>query len=204
MKKLRKGSFVRGAATLAMGTAIGQVVVLLAAPLMTRLYTPMELGALAVYAAILSTLVVIASLRYQLAIPLPKEESAAHHLLLLSLLIAIGVSVLTMGALFASKGAVASWTKSPAFERHFWMLPLSLLAASFYQSLNYWAIRNETFSLLAKTKVTQSAGMVGAQLGLGWAGAGPAGLFLGDAIGRAAGSGSLFLSVLRAKTVPAR
>lgn len=201
MKGFLQGKLFRGAATIAVGTAVGQMIVLLASPILTRLYTPEEIGALAVYAAILSTLVVVASLRYQLAIPLPEEEAVARDLLVLSLLIAVGFSLIVAAVLLPTRSLVATWTNADALEDYFWMLPLSLLGAGCYQALNYWAIRENRFALLARTRVTQSVGMVGTQVGLGLAGSGPAGLLFGDAIGRAAGSGSLFLSAFRSKAI---
>jgi len=70
-------------------------VVLLAAPLLTRLYSPDDFGVLTVYIGILSLLSVIASLRYELAIPLPEDEREVVALTLLSFLIVLMVAGLS-------------------------------------------------------------------------------------------------------------
>ena len=79
------GGFVRSVLTVASGSAAAQLLLSLALPVLARLYTPAEYGVLAVYSAILTVLVVVASLRYESAIRLPREESSAGSLLVLTL-----------------------------------------------------------------------------------------------------------------------
>ena len=45
------GAFARHVATLASGTAVGQLLLVLALPVLTRLYSPADYGALAVYSS---------------------------------------------------------------------------------------------------------------------------------------------------------
>ena len=100
------GGFARNVLTLASGTAVAQLLLALAVPVLARLYTPAEYGVLAVYSSTLTVLVVAASLRYETAIPLPREEFAAASLL-----------ALTLGILLAT-GAVVSllvWLGGVAF-----------------------------------------------------------------------------------------
>lgn len=196
MKRLLRSRYFAGAATVAIGTAIGQVVVLLASPLLTRLYEPNELGDLAVFAAILSTLVVIGSLRYQLAIPLPENEDTAWSVLIVSLVTALSFAAVVGAVVYLLREPMARWTNAEIFSSYWWVLPISLLAASTYQALSMWAIRLESYGLLARTRVTQSVGMVGVQTGLGFTGLGSLGLLIGDAVGRAAGSGSLLATAV--------
>ena len=80
------GAFARHVVTLASGTALGQLLLVLALPVLTRLYTPADYGALAVYSSTLTVLLVLASLRFEVAIPLPDDDRAAGSLLALSLL----------------------------------------------------------------------------------------------------------------------
>ncbi|MBC7345458.1 MAG: lipopolysaccharide biosynthesis protein, partial [Clostridia bacterium] len=53
---LSKSSFARNVAVLAGGTAVGQAIVVLASPILTRLYTPGDFGVLAVYSSLLGIL----------------------------------------------------------------------------------------------------------------------------------------------------
>src|SRR5690349_9462435 len=78
---LSKRQFASSVILLASGTAFGQGLVVLASPLLTRLYRPADFGVLAVYIAIISIFDVIAALCYELAIPLPQDDVMAANLL---------------------------------------------------------------------------------------------------------------------------
>src|SRR5690606_10969368 len=80
-------------------TAVGQVVVILASPILARLYTPEDFGTLGVIASLLGIISVIASLRYQLAIPIPEDDEEASQLVVASagiVLLFSGITVLLM------------------------------------------------------------------------------------------------------------
>ena len=60
-----KSAFARGVGVLVGGTAGAQALMVLAAPLLTRLYSPEDFGLLAVYSGLLAICTVIAGLRYE-------------------------------------------------------------------------------------------------------------------------------------------
>lgn len=190
-KTLRNSAFARSVAVLAGGTVLGQGLMLLASPLLTRLYTPSGFGSLAAYTSIFSILVVLASLRYELAIPLPEDDETASNLLALSLIIVSSTSFLVGLAVWLLRDHIARWTNAPALESYLWLLPLSFLGIGVYQALGYWAVRKRAFSRIAQTRLSQSIGMVLTQVGLGLLGLDPMGLLLGDVAGRLGGSGTL-------------
>ncbi len=76
LRLLPRGRFARSVALVTTGTALGQGLVLVSAPLLTRLYTPTDFGVLAVYGSIVSLVAVAASLRYELAIALSRHDRA--------------------------------------------------------------------------------------------------------------------------------
>src|SRR5690606_21592699 len=85
-----RAGFVRNVAVLAGGTALGQLLTIAASPVLTRLYDPADFGVLGVYAALLTTITTVASLRYELAIPVSDDEEEAASLLVLCLVAVIG------------------------------------------------------------------------------------------------------------------
>ena len=78
---LARSSFARNVLLLMGGSAAGQFLVVLASPLVTRLYTPDELGVFGVYLSIFEIALVFVSFRYDWAIPVPKEDTEAVNLL---------------------------------------------------------------------------------------------------------------------------
>ncbi len=170
---------------------MGQGLVVLALPLLTRLYTPEDFGVLAVYVSILSILVVVASLRYELAIPLPESNEDAANLIALSLWIVLAMSLTVGLIIWLLFDQIVVWTKIPALRHYLWLLPLSLLGAGTYKVLNYFAVRQRAFGPIAYTKISQSLGQVLTQLGFGFLNLGSLGLLVGDVVGRIGGSGTL-------------
>lgn len=188
---LHSSGFARDVAVLAGSTGMIQGVAVLASPILTRLYAPDDFGVFTVYIAILSTLSVVVSLRYQLAIPLPKDDDTAANLLVLSLLIVPAVSLLAGVGVFSLSDQIVRWTNTPAVKPYLWLLPLNLLGAGGYQVFNYWAVRKKDFDRIARTKLIQSLGKILTQVSLGLVKLGPLGLLLGDVVGRVSGSGTL-------------
>jgi len=189
---IRQEGFVKKVLVLAGGTTFAQGILVLFSPILTRLYSPEDFGVLAVYVSIVAILAVIASLRYEIAIPLPEKEEAAVNLTVLSLLIVIGMS-LTIGVGMWLFGApIVTFLQAPSLTRYLWLLPVSLFGIGVYQVLNYWALRRKNYAAIARTKINQSIGQLVIQLGLGWLSFGKSGLLLGDVAGRIGGSGSLF------------
>jgi len=173
---------------LAGSTIIGQGIVVLASPVISRLYSPDDLGLLAVYSSILGIMAVIASLRYETVIPLPEDDEDAATVLALALCVVVLVSLLT-GALSLFFGRnLAALVKTPKLSSYLWLLPLGVLLIGTYQVFNSWAIRKRSFGSIARTKLNQSISSVSAQIGLGAIKFGPLGLIIGQVLGLAAGS----------------
>ncbi len=196
-RRLRPSSgFVRSVSVLASGTAAAQVIVVLASPLLTRLYTPDDFGVLAVFTAVLGLLSVVASLRYQLAIPLPDSEDDALAVAALGLLIVLGMALSSALVVALMGERIAFWFNTPALAPYVWLVPVGLFLTGVYQVLKYWAIRAEAYPLIARTRLTQATGMVGVQI-LGH-GLGPVALLLGRVVGQSAG----ILSLTRSAFAP--
>lgn len=194
---LPQGRFTWNVALLAGGTALGQALVVLVSPLLTRLYTPGDFGILAVYIAILSIFSVIAALAYEIAIPLPREDTTAANVLVLALSIVLMVSLLVGVATWLGAPFLTRLVQTPGLQSYLWLLPLGLLGVGAYQVFNEWAVRKGTFHVIAQTRLSQSIGMVVTQVGLGVMSAGPIGLLVGDVIGRISGTGTLVASLWR-------
>lgn len=182
-----KGSSARNVATLVSGTALGQLAVVLSSPILTRLYTPDDFGLLAVYAAVLGMLGVVAGLRYELAIPLPKSTGGAANLLALTLMCVAGISLLLISFILAFQNKIPLWLKAPAIADYVFLIPLGVFLTGVYQAFNYWAIRRKNFSSIARTSVQQGIAGAGLQIAFGLLHAGSLGLLIGQVVGQTAG-----------------
>src|SRR5262252_1035322 len=117
---LSPGSFGQNVGKLAIGTSLGQGISLIFSPLLTRIYTAEQFGQLAAFAAVLTVLAAVISVRNEIAILLPADDKTAVHVTPLALLIVVGMSLLICAAVF-----VPNWTGELAGIRHYlWMVPI--------------------------------------------------------------------------------
>ncbi|MCS7305978.1 MAG: lipopolysaccharide biosynthesis protein [Thermoguttaceae bacterium] len=185
------GRFGRSLVWLSGGTALGQAITLAVSPLLTRLYRPEDFGVFGVYVSLLGIITVVASLRYEYALPLPEDERTAFHVLALCFL-ALGGTTLVGGlAVWWIGEELGEWSNLSELGKYVWLLPVGILAAGTYQILSYWGIRERCFPMLAQTRINRGLLRAGVQVGLGAVYPGPSGLVVGQLIGEMAGSGSL-------------
>ncbi|MBA2777332.1 oligosaccharide flippase family protein [Billgrantia kenyensis] len=188
-------AFARGVSVLVGGTAGAQLLTLLAAPLLTRLYAPEDFGLLAVYGGLLALFTVVASGRYQLAIPLPETEREAAAVLMLSLLVVGLTSLVALLMVVLGGGALAELLGVPSLAPWLWLLPLGVALAGGYQAVSHWAVRVKAFPAIAATRIKQSLVLLTIQLAASPLGGG--GLLLGQAAGQGAGTLTLVRPALR-------
>ena len=197
IQRLRSGSFLGNVLILAGGTGLAQLIVVLFTPILTRLYTPAEFGVLTVFISALGLMIVIAALRYEIAIPLPESDSLAINLTALSGLIVLGMSALSGVIVFLFGADLARRFSSPQLAPYLWLFPVGMLTGGVFQTLSYWHIRERQFKRLTQAKVGQSVSLVGGQLFMGLARLGAVGLVGGYVLGRLVAGGLLAYSLVK-------
>jgi len=188
------GRFGRSVTVLAGGAAFGQGITVLVSPVLTRLYTPDDFGVFGVYASILGIVTVVASLRYEYAIPLPEEDGVAANIVALCFVVLLGMTGLISVAIGFTGRQLVSWANAPELGPYLWLFPLGILGAGTYQILNYWAVRKRDFPRISRTRISRGVGRAVVQVGAGALTGGALGLLLGQLTGETAGSASLGLS----------
>src|SRR5262249_37408183 len=141
LARLPGGGFGRSVVTLASGTALAQLLLALAMPVLTRLYTPADYGSLAVYSSTLTVLLVCAPVRYEVAIPLPEDEPTAASLLVLTVSLLTGTAIILSLLVWVGGDGFVRVFKVPSLQPYLWLVPVGLFGAGMYQALSYWAIR---------------------------------------------------------------
>lgn len=179
LNNVTQSTFARAVAVLMGGTIFGQALAILALPLLTRLYTPEDFSVLAVYSALLGVLSIVSTLRLDVAIPIPKKSEDAANLLVLAVFFVLLTSSLAMALIWVIPYDVIAKSPMSVLSAYLWMIPLGILLAGLYNSLQFWAIRNKSFLLISHTRITQSVLAVSVQIGFGFWGLMPLGLLLG-------------------------
>lgn len=180
--------WLRNVVVISSSSALGQLLTVIVAPILTRIYSPSDMGVMRIYLSILGIITVSSALNYEMAIPLPEDDSSAINLLALSLSILLLVSTL-VGIAFIFLGTqLLEIFDAVIIVDYVWLLPIGMLGYGIYNILSYWAVREKAYAVIAKTKLIKSLGMVMTQLGLGAITANPIGLIIGELVGHFSGA----------------
>lgn len=181
----RRSAFVRNFSVLVTGTSIAQAIPVLLQPLLRRLFDADIFALFAVYNSIASILIVVSTLRYEMAIVLPSSDRDSTALVMISLAVNAVVSLLCFAVIAVLPTFTADLINWPEGGiAWLYLVPLAVMIFSATQTLNYWLIRKKAFRASASNRVARRLAEGTLQSGGGlmsWQGA----LLWGDMAGRA-------------------
>lgn len=182
------GNVFRGMATLALGSGTARLIGLAAIPVLTRIYSPEDYGVLAVFTAFVAMLAPVLTLRYVIALPLPRHDGMAINLLALAAaLTAFFTLVLTLVlGLFGTP--VFNALSMQALAPWWWLIVIALVGTALYEMMSMWATRARAYKLIARTQIIQAVAGDGSKIALGLLGLMPLGLLIGQVIKQSAGT----------------
>ncbi|TVR58223.1 MAG: hypothetical protein EA420_17650 [Candidatus Competibacteraceae bacterium] len=146
------------------GTGLAQLIAILAAPILTRLYAE-AFGVAALFASLTGILGVLACMRYELSIVLPDNDREAANLLGISLGFSVLIALLTVPIIVFAGPQVLQWVRMPELVPYLWLVPIMVLIHGVFTALNYWNTRTKHFTRLSIARVTSSVASTSATLG---------------------------------------
>jgi len=161
---LPTGIFARGVTVLAGSNALGQIIALAAAPILTRLYTPADFGLLAIYMSLTTVFGVIVCLRYELAIALPDSDTEGLNVAAVALSFVLLNSALSIAAVWLWRDNIAGFFNMPLLAPVMWMFPVSMLLLGNFTVFRYWAIRKKEFTAIGIARLQQVLSSLAVQL----------------------------------------
>jgi len=160
--------FVSSAVALSSATAVAQVVAVLISPILSRLFMPDAFGVAALYGAVVGPLGLVACLCYHFAIMLPKDDETVANVFGLCVMLAVGVTALTAGAVALFGDALLNLVNASELIPYKWLIPLGVLITGMSTAVKYWHTRHNRFVRLGVTTVASSLVNAGAMLGFGF------------------------------------
>jgi O-antigen/teichoic acid export membrane protein len=156
---LPRSQFARNVITLMTGTTVAQAIPIAISPILTRVYSPDDLGIFALYMSIVSIASVVSTGRYEMAIMMPTadEEDEVRAVVFVTTVIMVTVAFAILIAALLFRNTVASLLGQPKIADWLLFVPISVLAAGLYQILTYLLIRRAQFRTLSVNKVCFSA-----------------------------------------------
>lgn len=192
-----QGGFLKAVSVLVGGTAFAQLLGLLCLPLLTRLYTPADYSILGVYIAIVSTLAVIACLRFEIAIPISETDEEAKGLFYISLLSNISLTIILYIILYTINPLIQNFQIVKQLSIWIWLVPLGVFLSGVYSVLQYWSTRKKRFKEIAYTRINQAILSNSASLYVGISSGNFFGLILGQLLSFSGGVLKLIRSTFR-------
>jgi O-antigen/teichoic acid export membrane protein len=186
LSSIKGNSFALNVLKLGGGTALGQVIVVLSTPIITRLYSPDDMGIMGIFIAFVGFLSVATGLRYDMAIVSAIDNKEADHLLLAALLFSFLTAIISIIAMtFMIRFSILSYGKLPAWSAV--AAGVTLLLTGFFTALRYWAVKHENFQGVSTALVSQGFGRASTTIVMGLLHTGWIGLLAGEIIGRSLG-----------------
>lgn len=127
---------------------------------------------------------VVATLRYDIAIPLPANDDNAMVLTILCGLCVLCVAVVVSLFILIFHNPLLQILKNPAIATWMYLVPLSVVFIGWGSAINYWLNRQKQYRKLAINRVSVALIASAASLVFGFAGFGYAGLILALIIGQ--------------------
>lgn len=180
-----KSEFLKSVVVLTSGTVMAQAVGYLVMPLLTRMYSEEEFGEWGIYMRLVAFISTVATARYELSLPLPKQEGHGYLLYQLSIRIARIVLITTL----ITAAVYLLMIDSGTYEWAFAGITVASIAFVIYINLGTnWSIRTKAFKAISRQQMVNSISANGFRLLLGWIGWTPLGMLLGTFIGYALSS----------------
>lgn len=166
------------------GTGLAQAIPIAISPILTRLFTPEDFGVFAIYVAIVSIVSIVVTGRYEMAVLLPKNDRDAFHIVALSILVTLAISLLFLILILVFNTNIVAFIGNSKIANWLYWMPLSTMLVGIYSSISYWNIRKAQYRRLATGRIIQTASTTLVQLSAGLTKIGSIGLVIGQITGQ--------------------
>lgn len=194
--RLAKSAFSKNVLTLATGTTVAQAIPIIISPILTRLFTPEDFGALALFVSITSVFAAISNGRYELAVLLPPGEEDAFNLSVLGVLLNAVLSIVLLVVIawigrdigrLLGNAEIASWL---------YLVPLTVFFLGLFNVAASFSNRTKQYRDIAAANILKSLILAGVQLGAGALKFGVGGLISGQVLSSALANAKLARNIL--------
>lgn len=193
---LKKSEFLKNATTLISGTILAQVITILTAPILTRLYLPEHYGVFGIFVAITTLLGILSTFQYSTAIILPQKDEDAICLLKSSVLITIMVSVVILIVVLFLSNFFSNLISTKGLTTEIFLMPMSVICIGLNASFVALGNRHKKYRIISTNRVVSSiAGATTSFIYFWLFGADSIGLILGYLVGQIISSIFLFISI---------
>lgn len=155
-----KSDFFKHVMTLISGTVVSQTILILASPVLTRIYTPSDFGILGIYVSLIAIFGVLATGQYEFAILLPKKDDEAINIVALCLVLIFIVTALLCIISFIDSIFLKGYLNAFYNPKILYFVPIGILFVCIFSVLTLWLNRIKSYKMLAFSRMFQSGSRV--------------------------------------------
>ncbi|WP_128987584.1 lipopolysaccharide biosynthesis protein [Arcobacter cloacae] len=182
MSKSNSNNIFKNMLILATGAGFAQLINFASMPIITRIYSPSDIGLLSLFVAIVSSIVPLTSLRYNTPIPLIKNNRLAVNLLTLSFIFILFFTTLVTIILSIFSTTILNLFSANSLIQYWYFIPITIFFISIYELINSFALGNKKFKEISKSNTIQALLGGLTKIGLGLIGLKPLGLIIGTLV----------------------
>ena len=170
--KLKKGTatFADNVLTLTGGASLALGVTIFASPITSRFFGPEAFGLAELFRSGATIIGMIACLRYEMAIVLPKTDEDAAPLFALCCIALLAMTTLTAILTFLLGTRALVYLDAVELKPYLWLFPILVFLIGSQLPLNNWYARYKRFNISATGRVLTSFSISMAEIAGGWAG----------------------------------
>jgi O-antigen/teichoic acid export membrane protein len=199
VRNLSKSEFGKNVLTLVTGTAAGQLLSILAAPALTRIYMPADYGVLGTFMAITGTIIIVATLQYGMAIMIPEKKEDSLALLHLSFLLVCACTVITFFLVWILNKPLLRLIRAEDLSYWIYLAPASVFFGGLVSPLSVWTNRAKAYKVLSLSRVVPQIFTVVVSIIIGLLVKGPTGLIISYILGQLINCGVLIFFLIRSE-----
>lgn len=143
-----------------MGNAVAQLIGVLTIPILTRLFTPEQYGALNLFTNVVAFLSIIITFRFEYLILLDKYESVALNIISLILRFGVILSVAFFFIILTNKSTLVSLFKLEQVSSYLYFAPFSALLISISVSVQQFQQRKQKYFISGVSEVVNKLGVL--------------------------------------------
>ena len=144
-----KSEFSRNVLTLMTGTTIAQAIPIAISSILTRIYTPEDFGVFALFVSIVGIMAVVSTGKYEMSLILPKKDTFAYQLLILS-----GIIVLVSSVIYLFSVVIANTFYS--IDAIYYLLPVTVLFIGLNNTFDKYNNRIKNYKLMSYQRLIKT------------------------------------------------
>lgn len=170
--------FTKNVAKVFSGSAIATVISVITLPIITKLFTPDDYGLYQLLLSFITIFISISSLKYEMAMVLPKEKHVSRRIFQLALIVLLTTTFLFSLLLYFAGSLLFELLNAERLQPYLIYIAFGIFIGGLIEILKYALLAQKKFSQMATFRVAQTTTTQAMAIGIGYFSPSFIGLFI--------------------------